>query len=78
MAPILICYAPKRLAASVVKVAAVILVFLLLAVLLHLSPLDRRSVVPDGATHGSPHNGMVCEMSSNAPDHGALKATCGL
>ena len=58
---------------SVGLIVVVILVILLLAVLLHhLSPLDRRSVVTNGAAHGSPYNGVMCEVSSNAPNYSAL------
>ena len=58
--------------ASVVLVGSAFSVVLFLPVLLRFSPLDRRSVMANGATHGGPHNGMVREMSGDAPDNGAL------
>jgi hypothetical protein len=62
----------------VLLAATVVLVVLFFDSLLHLSPLDSRPVMTDRATYGGSHNGMVCEMSSNASNHGALEASCGL
>jgi len=62
----------------VLLAATVVLVVLFFASLLHLSPLDSRPVMTDRATYGSSHNGMVCEMSSNASYHSAFEASCGL
>ena len=47
-------------------------------VLFLLSLPDRSPVMADGASHGCTENRMVREMSRDAPDHRAFKASSGM